>query len=62
MNKKYVSFAEAMKSSKEGKIVRLYDKDGYYNTVFKYEYPINENGIEYNSFKDLLEGKWTIEN
>ena len=61
MYKKFVSFIEAMKASKEGKIVRFYDEDGYYNKVYNYEYPVNENGIELNSFKDLVEGTWVIE-
>jgi hypothetical protein len=61
MNKKFVSFTEAMEASKQGKVVRFYDEDGYYNTVYNYEYPVNENGIEINSFKDLVEGKWVIE-
>lgn len=60
MDKKFVSFTEAMKASKDGEEVRFYDKDGYYNTVYNYEYPINENGIELNSFKDLVEGAWLI--
>lgn len=60
MKKQFVSFMEAMQASKEGKQVRFYDSEGYYNTVFNYEYPVNENGIENNSFKDLVEGTWLI--
>jgi hypothetical protein len=60
MEKKFINFMEAMSALKEGKVVRFYDEDGYYNTVYKYEYPVNENGIEVNSFKDLVEGNWLI--
>jgi hypothetical protein len=60
MEKEFISFMEAMKASKEGKVVRFYDKEGYYNTVYNYEYPVDENGIEMWSFKELIEGTWLI--
>ncbi len=60
MGMDFVSFMDAMDASKEGKEVRFYDEDGYFTTVFDYNYPINENGIELNSFKDLVEGNWLI--
>ncbi|KOS61544.1 hypothetical protein AN161_18315 [Lysinibacillus sp. FJAT-14222] len=55
-----VTFMDAMEASKNGKVVRFYDKEGFYNSVFKYNYPINENGIELYSFEDLIEGTWVI--
>lgn len=60
MEKKFISFTETMKTSKEGRVVRFYDEDGCFNNVFDYNYPINENGIENRSFKDLVEGDWLI--
>lgn len=60
MENNFVTFLEAMKASKEGYIVRYYNEDGCFNSVFDYNYPVNENGIELYSFKELLEGTWVV--
>jgi hypothetical protein len=60
-NKNYVPFMVAMAASKEGFLVKYHTEDGYTNSVFNYDFPIDENGMEQHSFRDLIEGKWTIE-
>lgn len=59
----YVSFEEAMKALKDGKEVELHNDDGHEAFINRalWDEPIDELTISNFSFKDLLNGKWTIE-
>lgn len=60
----YVSFEEAMKALKEGKEVDLHIKghvDMFINKTL-YDKPIEELMVSGYSFKELIEGKWSIGN
>lgn len=56
----YITFAEAMKESKEGKLVRCYFKDDGYLNLFGYDDLIEVTGMDKYSFKDLFDGKWKV--
>lgn len=59
----YKSFEEAMKALKDGKEVELHNDDGHEAFINRalWDEPIDELTISNFSFKDLLNGKWTIE-
>ena len=58
---KFVTFEKAYEAGKQGKKVKFLHDDGTLREV-DFDICIEDNKLSYYTLKDLIEGKWIVEN